>query len=309
MPRIRGSGEVSGPKQGRGRSPAARHEGGRGGVDAFGEPGHAYPRAERDEHPRGYGGCGQRVRPPVRVRPVHPPGCAEYRVRRDGGREFGAVSPRPAGEDDANRRGELAVVADEHDRLQAAARRSPARQAQPGTPVAMVLCRGTCAEQIDRAGRTGMAERLGCASQSCRLAAGPTERAAARARRLCVRVAGLAHRMSARSARSGQRSPGPAASAGLTRFAPSAIASRRRRLRNPPSRIPPSPRACCARPGTGRPSALADCGGDDRTRHDRVPALTMPFPVKATGIIRSLHRRRRSGGPGSGSGRGGRPCA
>ena len=69
------------------------------------------------------------------------------------------------------------------------------------------------------AGRTSMAERLGSASQSCRLAAGPLNGLAARARRLCVRPAGLARRMSARFARASQRSPGPAASAGLTRFA------------------------------------------------------------------------------------------
>ena len=37
---------------------------------------------------------------------------------------------------------------------------------------------------------------------------------------------------------------GPAASAGLTRFVPSAIASRRRRRRNAPSRVPPSPPVC-----------------------------------------------------------------
>jgi hypothetical protein len=54
------------------------------------------------------------------------------------------------------------------------------------------------------AGRTGMAERLGYASQSCFLAAG----LAARARRLCVRAAGLARRMSARCARAGQRLQG-----------------------------------------------------------------------------------------------------
>src|SRR5690242_12120974 len=52
------------------------------------------------------------------------------------------------------------------------------------------------------AGRTGMAERLGYASQSCFLAAG----LAARARWFCTRAAGLACRMSARFARAGQRS-------------------------------------------------------------------------------------------------------
>ena len=61
---------------------------------------------------------------------------------------------------------------------------------------------------------------------------------------------------------------GPAASGGLTRFAPSAIASRRRRRRNAPFRVLPSPPACCARPGRRRPSALADCGGDDRAGCD-----------------------------------------
>jgi len=43
---------------------------------------------------------------------------------------------------------------------------------------------------------------------------------------------------------------GPAASAGLTRFAPAAIASRRRKRRDAPSRIPPSPPACA--PGRER---------------------------------------------------------
>ena len=121
---------------------------------------------------------------------------------------------------------------------------------------------------------------------------------------------------------------GPAASGGLTRFAPSAIASRRRRRRNAPFRVLPSPPACCARPGRRRPSALADCGvmtvpGVTRARRRRWHS-----PVKAAGVMRSLHRRRRSGGPGSrrwcvpgcrvreakggpgsGSGCGGRPCA
>lgn len=71
---------------------------------------------------------------------------------------------------------------------------------------------------------TGMAERLGEARQSCLLAAG----LAARASRLCMRAAGLARRMSARCARAGPAITGSAASAGLARFVPSAIASRRR---------------------------------------------------------------------------------
>jgi hypothetical protein len=33
-----------------------------------------------------------------------------------------------------------------------------------------------------------------------------------------------------------------------------------------------------ARPGAGRPSALPDCGGDDRAGWDQVPALVVPFP-------------------------------
>ena len=121
---------------------------------------------------------------------------------------------------------------------------------------------------------------------------------------------------------------GPAASAGLTRFAPSGIAPWRRRRRNAPSRVPPSPPACA--PGRER---------DGRQRCRTAGVMTSPggtrcwrrrcrSPVKATGIMRSLHRRRRSGGPGSrrwcvpgcrsrgaaggpgsGSGCGGRPCA
>jgi hypothetical protein len=121
---------------------------------------------------------------------------------------------------------------------------------------------------------------------------------------------------------------GPAASAGLTRFAPAAIASWRRRRRDAPSRVPPSRPACCARPGAGRPSALPGCGvmtvpGGTRCRRRRCRS-----PVKAAGIMRSLDRRGRpggpgsgrwcvpgcrsrgaAGGPGSGSGCGGRPCA
>ena len=75
----------------------------------------------------------------------------------------------------------------------------------------------------------------------------------------------------------GSAVPGPAASAGLTRFAPSAIASRLRRRRNAPSRIPPSPPACCA----GRET-------DGRQRCRTAGVMTVP------GVTRWRRRRCRS---------------
>ena len=121
---------------------------------------------------------------------------------------------------------------------------------------------------------------------------------------------------------------GPAASGGLTRFAPSVIASRRRRRATRHS-------------GYCRRRRLAAPGreGDGRQRWRTAGVMTVPgvtrarrrrwhSPVKAAGVMRSLHRWRRSGGPGSrrwcvpgcrslgaaggpgsGSGCGGRPCA
>ena len=83
-----------------------------------------------------------------------------------------------------------------------------------------------------------------------------------------------------------------------------------------------------ALPGAGRPSALPGCGVMTSPGGTRCRRRWCRSPVKATGIIRSLHRRRRpggpgsrrwcvpgcrsrgaAGGPGSGSGCGGRPCA
>jgi hypothetical protein len=174
------------------------------------------------------------------------------------------------------------------------------------------------------AGRTGMAERLGYASQSCLLACwagGPGASA--------LREGGLTGSPDECSIRAcGSAVTGPAASAGPDPFCvfwDCALAAGRR---NAPSRVPPSPPACA--PGRER---------DGRQRCRTAGVMTSPggircwrrrcrSPVKATEIIRSLHRRRRSGGPGSrrwcvsgcrsrgaaggpgsGSGCGGRPCA
>ena len=56
----------------------------------------------------------------MRVRGVEPPACAEHCARGEGGREFGAVPPRPAGQDHPAGWG-TGLGVDDHDRLQAAA--------------------------------------------------------------------------------------------------------------------------------------------------------------------------------------------
>jgi len=70
---------------------------------------------------------------------------------------------------------------------------------------------------------------------------------------------------------------GPAASAGLTGFARSGIASWRRGRRNAPSRVPPSPPAC-APAGSGTAVSAAGLRGDDLAGWDQVLAPVVPFP-------------------------------
>ena len=105
-------------EQGGSRQPAGHRGRHHARIDPLGEPGQAEPRTERHEHPRGYNGDAEQVRPPVRVREVGPPARPERRARREDGREFGTVTPRDAGEDHGHRGGELAVGVDDHDRLE-----------------------------------------------------------------------------------------------------------------------------------------------------------------------------------------------
>jgi hypothetical protein len=102
-------------------------------------------------------------------------------------------------------------------------------ESTPITVLAMPI-RVLCAPPADNAAEIidPLAERLGSASQSCRLAAGPAERAGGPGAP-AVREAGRTGSPDECTMRAcGSAAPGPAASAGLTRFAPSAIASRQR---------------------------------------------------------------------------------
>jgi len=57
----------------------------------------------------------------------------------------------------------------------------------------------------------------------------------------------------------------------------------------------------CATAGSGTAVSADGLKGDCLPGGDPVPAPdpVVPFPVKATGIMPSLHRRRQSGAPGS----------